>query len=190
MRVPSLPSSTTASSTAASSPASPLGSTHVDGEVLGGAGDGPLGREGSGDVLQRDGRGADEAGEADDGEALGAAKRPAIPRVDVWLRAREGEQQPLGISSNLTPLSLFFSSHLHQPNRLPFHTQHPPSSTSVTAAAWGSGCCRKAAASLAATPAGSSNCRKPDCKLPPCKTLLKPLKDTHLAPLPGCPPAG
>lgn len=72
----------------------PLGSTHVDAEVLGGAGDDPLGREGSGDVLQRDGRGADGAGEPDDGEALGAAEGPAVPGVDVWLRGREGERQP------------------------------------------------------------------------------------------------
>lgn len=72
----------------------PRGSTHVDVEVLGGAGDDPLGREGSGDVLQGDGRGADGAGEPDDGEALGAAEGPAVPGVDVWLRGREGERQP------------------------------------------------------------------------------------------------
>lgn len=72
----------------------PLGSTHVDAEVLGGAGDDPLGREGSGDVLQRDGRGADGAGEPDDGEALRAAEGPAVPGVDIWLRGREGERQP------------------------------------------------------------------------------------------------
>lgn len=110
------------------------GSTHVDGEVLGGAGDDPLGREGSGDVLQRDGRGADGAGEPDDGEALGAAKGPAVPGVDVWLRGREGERQPFRYQQQLYPV--------------------------ITVG------------------------------FPPTNTPLKPLKDTHLAPLPGCPPAG
>lgn len=66
-------------------PSGPGEGTHIDSEVLGGAGDGPLGREGFWDVLQCHGRGADDAGEADDGKTQGPTKRPAVPRVDIWL---------------------------------------------------------------------------------------------------------
>jgi len=78
--------------------------THVDSEILWGTGDGPLGREGFWDVLQRHGRGADDAGEVDDGKALGPTKSPAVPGVDVWLRAQEQDtSKVIAISAALSP---------------------------------------------------------------------------------------
>lgn len=77
--------------------------THIDSKVLGGTGDGPLGRESFWDVLQCHGRGADDAGETDDGKALGPTKCPAVPRVDIWLQAQEQD------TSNVTTISAIFS---------------------------------------------------------------------------------
>lgn len=56
-------------------------------------------------MLQCHGRGADDAGEADDGKALGPAKRPAVPGVDIWLRAQERDTNVITINAAVLPLN-------------------------------------------------------------------------------------
>lgn len=63
--------------------------THINGEVLGGAGDGAHGRKGLGDVLQGHSGRTDAAGQADDSKAQSATERPAVPRVNVRLHTKE-----------------------------------------------------------------------------------------------------
>lgn len=54
--------------------------THVDGEVLGGAVDAPIRRDGSGEVLQRDMGHVDGVRQSDGHSALGTRKRPTLAR--------------------------------------------------------------------------------------------------------------
>lgn len=113
------------------SPLGPGEGTHIDSEVLGGAGDGALGREGFRDVLQRHSCRADDAGEADDGEAKGPTKRPAVPGVDVWLRAQKQDTSSvITISAIFLPPSINLAACLEQhwePNKThQTHTRTSP----------------------------------------------------------------